>query len=205
MAPLWRLGTEALSADDHVAVARSFAARIGSEPEAVARVAVRAVLASGKPERIVLHSSSSTLAAAARALGIPALCGRSDPGGEGSAMAVQIAALGGEAGVVSDEEAREAASRYPALVGADAVGPGGVVNKVGTGALAEAAAAGGSQCLVLAGSTKLVPVDLPSPAPFERTPLRSFTAVVTEEEVVRPNELELHRYRLHPDLAALGE
>lgn len=205
MAPLWRLGTEALSAGAHPVAARAFSTRLARETEEVAGAAARWMLEHERPDAVVLHSSSDTLAHAVRAMELPAICGRSEPGGEGRAMAARIAELGGTARVVEDAEALAAASRHPVLVGADAVGPGGVVNKVGTGALADAAAAASMPCLVLTGSSKLVSVDLPAPAPFERVPLARFTAIVTEAGATAPGELGLERYALDPHLETRAE
>jgi translation initiation factor 2B subunit (eIF-2B alpha/beta/delta family) len=174
MAPLWRLGEAVLSADEHAEAARRFAHDLRREADAVA-AAAGAVL----PSEVVTHSFSGTLVAAVAAARATARCARAEPGGEGSVTAERLRARGVEATVVEDAEAIVLAARGTAVVvGADAIGPGGVVNKVGTRALAEAAGRGGTPVYVVAGSTKLLAVDLPAPPPFERTPLGLFSAVI---------------------------
>jgi hypothetical protein len=76
---------------------------------------------------------------------------------------------------------------------------------VGTGRLAEAAVAAGKPALVLAGSSKLVAADLPAPYPFERAPLETFTAIVTEDGRLDPEEARRRSttFPLSPGLAGL--
>jgi translation initiation factor 2B subunit (eIF-2B alpha/beta/delta family) len=182
MAPLWRLGDVALSADDHTAAAWRFARDLRVETDAVS-AAAGAVL----PSEVVTLSFSSTLVAAVAAAGAVTRCARSDPGGEGVVTVERLRARGVDARLVEDAEAIAAAARGTAVVvGADAVGPGGVVNKVGTRALAEASRRGGAPAYVVAGSSKLLAADLPAPTPFERTPLDLITAVIGEDGPVNP-------------------
>jgi translation initiation factor 2B subunit (eIF-2B alpha/beta/delta family) len=201
MAPLWRLGTEVLAARDHAGAAAAFARRVGAEADAVAAAA--APLLDGT---IVLHSYSSTLVAAVAAAGVAAHCARSEPGGEGEATAAALRERGVDAWVVSDKEAEaRAASGMTVVVGADSVGPGGVVNKVRTAALATASRRGGGRCLALSGSTKLVAEDLPAGPPFERVPLDRLTAIVTEDGTLAPGEARraAAAHVLHPVLRDL--
>jgi translation initiation factor 2B subunit (eIF-2B alpha/beta/delta family) len=201
MAPLWRLGSEVLEAEDHVAAATAFARRLGTEGEAVAARA--ASLLSGT---VVVYSYSGTVVAAVVAAGVRALCARAEPGGAGELTATRLTERGIEAEVVEDEEAIEHAARAEAvLTGADAVGPGGVVNEVGTRRLAEAATRAGRPALVVAGSSKLVAADLPAPHPFERIPLETFTAIVTDDESLDPAEASRRSmsFPLSPALAEL--
>jgi translation initiation factor 2B subunit (eIF-2B alpha/beta/delta family) len=184
MAPLWRLGDIVLSADDHSAEARRFARDLRRETDAVS-AAAGAVL----PREVVTLSFSSTLVASVASAGAAAWCARSDPGGEGAVTAERLRTRGIDARLVEDAEATAAAARGTAVVvGADAVGPGGVVNKVGTRALAEAARRAGAPAYVVAGSSKLVAADLPAPPPFERTPLDLITAVIGERGPVDPGD-----------------
>jgi hypothetical protein len=202
MAPLWRLGTEVLTGTDHRDAAAGFARRILAERDAVAEAAAPLL---GHPV-LVLHSYSSALAAAVSRTGARALCARSEPGGEGSVMALRLQAAGLRAELVEDEDALSAArAGAPVVTGADAVGPGGVVNKVRTAALAEAAGTGGGGCFALAGGSKLVAADLPAPQPFERIPMHLFWRVVTEEGALEPRAAaaEAARFPLHPLLAEL--
>jgi translation initiation factor 2B subunit (eIF-2B alpha/beta/delta family) len=200
MAALWRLGSAVLSADVPGDAASAFASVLAEEPVRVA-AAARGVL----PDRVVVHSLSSTVIRAVAAAAGEALCGRSDPGGEGREAARRLGAAGVRATVVEDREAiRAAAQGIVVVVGADAVGPGGVINKVGTTALAEAARRGGG-AYVLAGATKLVAEDLPAPHPFERTPLELFTAIVGERGPVDPRTAARRAvsHPLHPELRPL--
>jgi translation initiation factor 2B subunit (eIF-2B alpha/beta/delta family) len=202
MAPLWRLGTEVLTASDHRETAATFARRILAERDAVAEAAAPLL----RHPVLVLHSYSSTLVAAVSRTGARTLCARSEPGGEGTVTAFRLQAEDVTAELVEDEDALSAAhAGAPVVTGADAVGPGGVVNKVRTAALAEAARTGGGGCFALAGSSKLVAADVPAPPPFERTPMHLFSAVVTEEGALEPRAAAAAalRFLLHPGLAEL--
>jgi translation initiation factor 2B subunit (eIF-2B alpha/beta/delta family) len=200
MAPLWRLGSEVLEAEDHAAAAAAFARRLGAEVPGVATQA--ASLLSGT---VVVHSYSGTVVAAVVAARVSALCARSEPGAAAELAARRMTERGIDARVVEEEQAIEQAARADAvLTGADAVGPGGVVNEVGTRRLAEAAVTAGRSALVLAGSSKLVAADLPAPHPFERAPLEAFTAIVTEDERLDPAEAG-RRTLGHPLAPALAE
>lgn len=201
MAPLWRLGTEVLEAEDHATAAGAFAAALRAEQKSV--VARAADLLHGT---VLLQSYSGTVVAAVVAAGVRALCARSEPGGAGELTAARLTDQGIEAHVVEDEEAADQAARVDAvLTGADAVGPGGVVNEAGTRRLAEAAVTAGGRALVLAGSSKLVAADLPAPLPFERIPPEAFTAIVTDAETLDPVEASRRSmsFRLSPVLAEL--
>jgi translation initiation factor 2B subunit (eIF-2B alpha/beta/delta family) len=201
MAPLWRLGSEVLEAEDHAAAARAFATRVSAEQKGVAARA--AGLLSGT---VLVQSYSGTAVAAVVAAGVRALCARSEPGGGGALTAARLNERGIEARVVEDEEAPDLAARVDAVLsGADAVGTGGVVNEAGTRRLAEAANNAGRPAWVVAGSSKLVGADLPAPLPFERIPMEAITAIVTEEGVLDPTEAARRaaRFPLHPVLARL--
>jgi translation initiation factor 2B subunit (eIF-2B alpha/beta/delta family) len=201
MAPLWRLGSAALAAEDHARAAIDFAEAIVAERDAVGRVAAGVLRGP-----VVTHSYSSSVVAAVATAGVPALCARSEPGGEGAVTAERLRERGAKAEVVSDREAVRAAADGRAIVtGADAVGPGGVVNKVGTRALAEAAAAGGGDRYAVAGRSKLLAQDLPTPLPFERTSLDLFTGILTEEGMLKPEEAgrAASAHSLHPALRHL--
>ncbi|MGH2766724.1 MAG: hypothetical protein ACRDKA_12540 [Actinomycetota bacterium] len=197
MAPLWRLGDVVLSSRDHAAAAARFVSDLDHERDAIARDASRVL-----DNEIVTHSYSSTLVAAVAGAGVTALCGRSDPGGEGARTAERLTSLGVEARLVDDDGALWWASNGRTVVtGADAVGPGGVVNKVGTAALAEAA----GRCYAVAGSSKFLGADPPAPVPFERVPLHLFAGIVTDVGVLTPEDAAglAGRFELHPALADL--
>jgi Initiation factor 2 subunit family len=202
MAPVWRLGTVALGAGDHREAAVRFARGLLAERDGVAR---RAAMLLPVP-RVVTHSYSSTVVAAVAAAGTKVVCATSEPGGHGRETARRLQEMGVEAAVVKDHVAlAAAASGIPVVTGADAVGSGGVVNEVGTRSLARASRGGGGTYMVLAGTSKLLAVDLPASHPFERTPLDDVSVVVTEEGPLRPGEVlpAAGRFTLHPVLAAL--
>lgn len=195
MAPLWRLATEVLTATDQGEAAARFVARLAADEAATAATAAALL-----PDRVLTHSYSSTVLAALR-LRRPATvrCTISLPGGEGRLMAD---AIGPGAEVVPDEAALDADA---VVVGADAVTPTAVVNKVKTRGLAEAAARTGVPIYVLAGGTKLVGEEIPVTEPFEATPLVRVTGVVTEEGLLSPAEARARALdaRLHPALRLL--
>jgi translation initiation factor 2B subunit (eIF-2B alpha/beta/delta family) len=203
MAPLWRLGTEALGSRDHAEAARRFAIRVASESDRIATEAAALL-----PDLLVVHSFSSTVIAAVAGAGSEAICARSEPGGEGATTAKMLVELGVRARLVEDHAAFEAVGEAGAVVvGADAVGPAGVVNKVGTLRLAEASRRYSTPCFALAGESKLLAVDVPAPHPFERTPLDLFTSVVTEDGPLTPSRAArlAGQRTLHPLLAGLLE
>jgi len=184
MAPLWRLGSEVLSASDHAEAARDFAIQVTAEREQITKHA--AALLAGP---VVAHSFSSTVISAIASSGARAICACSEPGGEGAATVQRLTNLGVDAQLVGDPEALAAvAGAGSVVVGADAVGPEGIVNKVGTRGLADAARRFRTPCYVLTGESKFVNADLPAPLPFQRTPLDLFTSVLTQKGSLSPSE-----------------
>lgn len=203
MAPLWRLSSAVLEAADHQVAAASFARMLLAERAGLSRAAAAAL---GRFERVVTHSFSSSVVDAVAASGVKAVCARSDPGGEGEAMVGALEGRGVIASEVTDLGALGAvASGLPLVAGADAVGSGGIVNKVGTRRLVEAARAAGGTSNIVAGTSKLLAVDLPARHPFERVPLDVVDRVITDVGVLGPDEVMLRagRFHLHPMLAAL--
>lgn len=201
MAPLWRLGSAVLSAEVPAEAAAAFASALSDESGRVAATAAPLL-----PSEVVVHSYSSTVIRAVTGARVRALCARSEPGGEGREAARRLRRAGVDAAVVEDREAHRAAARGMAVItGADAIGPGGIVNKVGTRGLAEAARAAGGSCYVLAGGSKLLAEDLPAPEPFERTPLELFTAVVGENGPDHPTVVAARAvaHPLHPSLRGI--
>jgi translation initiation factor 2B subunit (eIF-2B alpha/beta/delta family) len=180
VAPLWRLATRVMSASNPAAGAAGFLADLAFDGEAAA------ALASVLPGRVLTISYSSSVVAALR-LRRPqrVACMRSDPGGEGERM---LEALSGwtEAVLVSDQEALAAVPAEAVVVGADAVTPFAVVNKVKTAALARAARDHGVPSHVVAGGTKFVGQDIPVTSPFEAVPVDLFTGVATPAGILDP-------------------
>lgn len=194
--------------------------RLERAPVEIARLALELLPAGA---RVLTLSNSSTvrsalLAAAARGP-LRVVCLESRPRLEGRALADVLAAAGAEATLAPDAAmATLVASCDLVIVGADSVGDGGVVNKIGTHAAALCARAAGVAAYVLADSMKLLPHGAPQPVAderppdemwdsvpegvrvwnryFEATPLALFTAVVTEVGVLGPPEVELRRAAL---------
>jgi translation initiation factor 2B subunit (eIF-2B alpha/beta/delta family) len=203
MAPLWNLGTEVLGSDNYARTARDFAIHVAAESEEIARQAGHLLT-----DSVVVHSYSSTVIAAVTASGARAICARSEPGGEGATMAARLADMGVDARLVDDEEALvSVATSAAVVVGADAVGPGGVVNKIGTGALAVEARRQATPCYCLAGESKLLAVDLPAREPFERTATDLFTLVITPMGPLPPEEVarRVGHHIVHPVLIDILE
>jgi hypothetical protein len=201
MAPLWRLGTEVLSSTDPRAGADRFLQLLEADRGAAA------ALAPVLPERVLTISWSSSVreALALRRPGAVA-CLRSEPGGEGARMAEALAAVT-RAEVVEDEAGLAQLPAEAVVVGADAVTPRAVVNKVGTRALAEAARRRGIPCFAVAGEAKLVADDLPVARWFEPTPIELFTAVALPKGVLPPAAASTRAARrpIHPSLRPLLE
>lgn len=197
MAPLWRLATEALTEPGDVT--RPFLDELDSDREAAAAAAA------SLPDRVLTLSYSSTVVEAIRIRG-PAqtVCMRSDPGREGARMAEEIRDRTW-AIVIDDGEALAKVPGEAVLTGADAVTPGGVLNKVKTGPLVQAAKAKGVPRYAVAGAAKLVGATLPVIGPFELVPLDLFTAIALPEGLVSPGEAgkRAATFRLAPELEAL--
>jgi methylthioribose-1-phosphate isomerase len=90
-----------------------------------------------------------------------------------------------------------------AVVGADSLSAGGVVNKLGTALVALAAHRRGVPIYVLCGSEKFLPrAGTFDAALFESTPLAWFTGIVTEDALLVPGAAgeAAARIPVHPDL-----
>jgi hypothetical protein len=201
MAPLWRLATEVLSASDPAGAARSFLTLLDSDQGAASAAA--AIL----PDRVLTLSYSSSVVEAIR-LRRPqqTVCMRSEPGGEGWRVAEETRDCTWPI-VMDDDEALQKLPGEAVVVGADAVTPEAVVNKVKTRALVEAATSKGIPRYVVAGQTKFVGQALPLRPAFETTPLELFTVVAVPGELLRPEEARRRagQVRLSPRLRALLE
>jgi hypothetical protein len=199
MAPLWRLADAVLrnGADG----ADGFPGTLADDGQAAAMAA--AVL----PDTVLTISSSSTVAEAIR-IRRPrhVVCMASHPGGEGLAMARTISAWS-ETTVADDDEAIRSLPAEAVVVGADAVTPAAVVNKVRTQDLVEAAAARGLPRYAVAGSGKFISIALPVVPPFEASPLELFTGIASADGLLTPKQASgrAARVRLHPALALLAE
>jgi translation initiation factor eIF-2B subunit delta len=201
MAPLWRLANMVLSASDPADAARSFVALLDSDRDASSAAA--AVL----PDRVLTLSYSSSVVEAIR-LRRPqqTVCMRSEPGGEGWRVAEETRDCTWPI-LMDDDEALQKLPGEAVVVGADAVTPEGVVNKVKTRALVEAARSKGIPRYAVAGETKFVGDALPLRPAFETAPLEHFTAVAVPGGLLRPDEARRRAdaVRLSPKLRGLLE
>jgi translation initiation factor 2B subunit (eIF-2B alpha/beta/delta family) len=201
MAPLWRLGSILLSERDHARAAERFEHDLADHGTAAA------VVASSLPSTLLTISYSATVAEAIRVRKPQAvLCMASDPGGEGMRMA-GLAGAYTQATVIPDAQAIEQLPAEAVVIGADAITPHSLVNKVLTRALVESAAARGIPRFAVASSLKLVPVEIPVPDPFEATPIGLFTHVATPAGISEPvlAAARAAAIGLHPALVMLAE
>jgi translation initiation factor 2B subunit (eIF-2B alpha/beta/delta family) len=186
MAPLWRLANDVLAATDPAEAGRSFLRQLDDDGEAGTNAA------NIIPDRILTLSYSSTVVSAIRLRRpLQTVCMRSEPGSEGWRMAEETRDV--TTPILMDD--REALDQLPAdavLVGADAVTPDGVINKVKTRALAESARAKGIPRYAVAGNTKFVGARLPLRPAFEVTPLELFTAIAVPRALMSSVEARVH-------------
>jgi hypothetical protein len=93
------------------------------------------------------------------------------------------------------------------LIGADAITPTSVVNKVKSLELVQAAADARIPRYVVAGSIKLVPCELPVPELFQAVPIGLFTGIALPAGLLKPPEVaeRAAAIPLHPALRALTE
>lgn len=172
MAALYNAARAALAGE-----LEAFTTRLRASPEAIARRAEAVV----RGRTVLTHSYSSTVVRALQQ-GHPArvICTESQPGGEGRETAGR---LGAE--VIPDMAAYRALERVDAVVvGADAVTPECVVNKIGTAMVALAARERRVPVYVLCGSEKYVPAEWQPELGglFERAPRGLFASVIDDDD-----------------------
>ena len=191
MAPLWRLANEVLSHPSHPIAARAFLRSLRSD-----RLAADALPPLLGEQVLTISYSSTVKAAIERLRPMRTLCMRSDPGGEGSRMAAAISEWT-RASVMPDDEAIERMPAAAVIVGADAVTPRAVVNKVKTRRLAASAREKGVSCysVAVAGATKFVAEDLPLGEAFEAVPLGLFTGIATPMGLLSHDLARAHAQR----------
>jgi len=166
-------------------------------------------------KKVMTHSYSSTIVGVlGHAQDIEVICPESRPLLEGLSTAKELGAQGIRVWIVVDSAAPSLIGECDlAIVGADAVSPGGVVNKIGTYALALAARENKVPFYVLAGTEKFLPPpfaqslrieerdpkevtneDIPNSVVvnryFDITPLKLITGVVTQEGVIVGKEIQ---------------
>lgn len=238
MAPLVRLVSEVLEAARETgsveegraaAEGAADAFRQGQETrgQVVARRAAALVPEGG---RVLTHSSSSTVRAAllhhARERDFSVVCLEGRPVQEGHMLAEALARAGVRVTLAVDAAAASLAPLADVvLLGADSVGDQGVVNKIGSVAVADAAHRAGIPLHVVTDETKILPPGFPQPVDddrpaeevarvpagvrvwnryFECLPLAEITSLVTERATLSPDEVEELRGGLHvpPELQA---
>jgi translation initiation factor 2B subunit (eIF-2B alpha/beta/delta family) len=198
-ASLWRLATYCLDAGTPaMGVARFLQeldddARAGEKAQDVIGYSV-----------LTLSWSSSVFEALKLRRPARVLCMRSDPGGEGALTAERLSAFC-DAQVVEDDDALARIWVDTVLVGADAVTPTSVVNKVKTRALADRAKELGVPVYALAGETKFLSPGVVVSEGFEATPVDVFTGIITQSAVVGSTGVRTRAeaHRIHPTLLPL--
>jgi methylthioribose-1-phosphate isomerase len=176
---------------------RAAVRRAAGDPGALAAIGTRlGVIAPRRGRWVTLSWSESVLRALVAARPREVVVAESLPGGEGRRLARRLRARGVAAAAVADLRAVACAATADAvMVGADAVTPDAVWNKVGTHALALAARAAAKPVYVVTPSNRLVPAALASRIAdrpgglFEATPLGLVSRVVTETGVLRPGDV----------------
>jgi len=225
MGPLFNLVNSVLSSLDTAddvsegkrivkAAARTFAADLGMRGE---RIALEALTLISDGATIMTHSRSSTvlralLLAKERGRNFGVLCTESRPICEGRELATQLAQQGIDVTLFTDAAMAHFVSQIDlAMVGADSLSSQGVVNKMGTHALALVAKAHGVPFYALCGTEKFLPSDYPrmeielkdprevwedSPKGvtvlnyyFDLTPLECVSGLVTEKGLLQHAEV----------------
>ena len=175
-------------------VEEEIAGLIGSRDRAAASIAVqlRAAVAGAT---VLTHSASATVREAlvvARPRHV--FCTVSAPFEEGRAFAEDLRGAELDVELIDDADAEQALEDATLLLlGADTVyRDGAVCNKIGTRALAQAAAARGVRTVVACEVIKLAPIDAPEhteETDFDITPARLVDEIVTEEGAHQSDEV----------------
>jgi translation initiation factor 2B subunit (eIF-2B alpha/beta/delta family) len=159
---------------------------VGSRDRAAASIAIQ--LRPALTDAFVLTHSASATVREAVLYTSPELviCTVSAPFEEGRSFAEELRESELAVELVDDDDAEQALARASIfLIGADTVfRDGSVCNKVGTNALAEAAARHGVRTIVAAEVIKLAPIDAPASIDdehFDITPRELIDEIVTEE------------------------
>ncbi len=237
MAPLVSLSASVLRAADTagtvedgrhgvVGAAEGFVRALDEGARAVA-VSARPLLPTGVTA-LTLSSSSTvrtTLEQAAGSSSLSVVCLEGRPGCEGQRLAGALATRGVQVIYAVDAAADSLVAGVDVvLLGTDAVGDRGFVNKIGSRAVISAATRARVPVYVLADRTKLLPPGFPQPteddrpgdevwrAPsgvrvwnryFEAVPLDDLAGIVTEDGILETESVEAARQRLEvpPELA----
>lgn len=229
---LWRLEglTELQAMKEAVREgAEAFAAELTRQGECIAQAVLPLI---GEGATIMTHSYSSTvlkglLVARGEGRRMRVICLEGRPMREGVTLAQELGQAGIEVTLIVDAAGPQMMEEAQlVLVGADSLSPLGLVNKVGTYALALAARAHRVPFYALCGSEKFLPADwlphmaaevggaaseiLPEPVRnvsvlnryFDLTPLPYLCAVITERGIMGPAEVKeaLAELKVHPSL-----
>ena len=212
MAPVWNAAIEAVAAEHQPGRFERFARRAARAPQALARFGTGVLGDGSGPVHLVTLSRSGSVRVVVDALRqqrpIRVSCSESRPAFEGRRLAASLAAAGVPVTCFSDAALAHALDAADAaIVGADAIGPEGFLNKSGTRMLAAAASQQGVPVYVVASRDKFVsrPLaarliiregaaadvwDAPPPGVavrnpyFEWTPLDVITAVISDAGVL---------------------
>lgn len=205
LAPFYNLAAliEQNAAAGTVGIHAALASLAKKEREATGAIAVRALQLKGST--FITLSYSGTVLGCLRELAkdrrIRVIVLQSLPMGEGAMTCAKLAQEGIEVEMVDDSMAFTAmAEADHCIVGADAVTPDGVVNKIGTAHLALAARHWHRPCHVVTSTLKVAPITLhdlmasEEAAPyvrrhqvFEITPLELFSGFITDEGCLSPS------------------
>jgi translation initiation factor eIF-2B subunit delta len=182
-------------------------------------------LLKNKKKVMTLSYSSTVLDVLGQAEGIEVICPESRPLCEGLRTAKELGAMGIRVRIVVDSAAPSLMGECDVvIVGADAITPAGVVNKIGTYGLALAAREQKVPFYCLAGTEKFLPLPLrieekdPEEVTqeaiphsrvenryFDCTPLDLITGVVTQDGVITGKEVQkrLERMSISKELQAI--
>ncbi|HEX5109710.1 MAG TPA: hypothetical protein VFV95_14765 [Vicinamibacterales bacterium] len=213
MAPVWNAAIHAVAANGNAEAFAAYADRVRRAPASVTRFATALFADSGvRPLQILTLSASGSVVRVIETLAqtrpVSVTCSESRPALEGRQLTTHLAALGipvvhyADAALALGLEGADAV-----LVGADAVGPDALINKIGTLMIGAAAAMKGVPVYVIATRDKFAmpavwphlsvregpPEDIWDAAPsgtavrnpyFERVPLDLISAVISDHGVL---------------------
>ena len=157
MAPVWNAAIHAVAANGNAEAFAAYADRVRRAPASVTRFATALFADSGvRPLQILTLSASGSVVRVIETLAqtrpVSVTCSESRPALEGRQLTTHLAALGipvvhyADAALALGLEGADAV-----LVGADAVGPDALINKIGTLMIGAAAAMKGVPVYVIAG------------------------------------------------------
>lgn len=174
-------------------------ARLDAAPE---RMASEGAALLGSGSTVLTHSLSASVRAVLAAAqtsrsDLQIVCSEAGESGSGRGAAHQLAVDGFEVEVLTTDEAVEwIGGMDVALVGAEALGPGRVINAIGTGRIAEAARDAGVPMYVVAATDKILAEELFRVSSermrsdqMEQVPLSWFRAIITDEGVLLPGDV----------------